>query len=55
MNSDPGLRLEPLHTHSTPIDQASLYETLPRLHYPGWLREWVRGDVLARLHRGAAI
>jgi hypothetical protein len=36
--------------HSIPvysINQANLYETLPRLHYPGWLREWIKGDVLA--------
>jgi hypothetical protein len=36
--------------HSIPvysINQTNLYEVLPRLHYPGWLREWIKGDVLA--------
>jgi hypothetical protein len=36
--------------HSIPvysINQTNLYETLPRLHYPGWLKEWIKSDVLA--------
>jgi hypothetical protein len=29
------------------INQTNLYETLPKLRLPGWLKDWIKGDVLA--------